>query len=85
MGETPLPGGGDPMGIPTSSRQGRPDQSFAGAAKTASGIVPGDRSWQQIFRDAKEKRNILKIHINKITTENQQENTTERPKALTFN
>ena len=27
--------------------------------------MPGGRSWQQIFNDAKQKRNILEIHIDK--------------------
>ena len=34
----------------------------------ASGTVPGGRSWQQIFNDAKQKRNILEIHIEKNNT-----------------
>ena len=64
MGETPPPGGGSggpPRLLPSS--QVRPDQTFAGAAQAAGGTVPGGRSWQQIFNDAKQKRNIIEIHI----------------------
>ena len=69
MGESPPPGGGSgggdgPPRILTSS-QVRPDQTFAGAAQAAGGTVPGGRSWQQIFNDAKQKRNIIEIYIEK--------------------
>ena len=77
----PPPGGGTDHGPPVLSNQVRPGQTFAGAAQAASGTVPGGRSWQEIFRDAKEKRNILEIHINKsnpATDQNQ-----PRPKAIT--
>ena len=88
MSETPPPGGGSgggdgPPRILTSS-QVRPDQTFAGAAQAAGGLVPGGRSWQQIFKDAKERRNILEIHINKTSSDNPNEVDTQKPKALTF-
>ena len=35
----------------------------------ASGTVSGGRSWQQIFNDAKQKRNILEIHMEKISND----------------
>ena len=66
----PPPGGGlgqGPVGLNQAHLQSqvRPGQTFAGAAMAASGTVPGGRSWQQIFNDAKQKRNILEIHIDK--------------------
>ena len=68
------PGGGDPrttggqiqlQNPPVHSSQVRPGHTFAGAAQAAGESVPGGRSWQKIFSDAKNKRNILEIHINK--------------------
>ena len=69
----PPPGGGLGQGPghpngPHLQSQVRPGQTFAGAAMAASGTVPGGRSWQQIFFDAKQKRNILEIHIEKNNT-----------------
>lgn len=79
MGEPPGdPGGQKEGGGPNS--QLKPGQTFAGAAKVASGTVPGGRTWQQIFNDAKEKRNILEIHISPINTG---EALQQKPKPLT--
>ena len=69
----PPPGGGPGHGSesvphPQTQYQVKPGQTFAGAAMAASGTVPGGRSWQQIFNDAKQKRNILEIHIEKNNT-----------------
>ena len=69
----PPPGGGQGPGQdgqihPPLQNQVRPGQTFAGAAMAASGTVPGGRSWQQIFNDAKQKRNIIEIHIEKPIT-----------------
>ena len=66
----PPPGGGPGQGPGGQHQlhlqsQVKPGQTFAGAAMAASGTVPGGRSWQQIFNDAKQKRNILEIHIDK--------------------
>ena len=69
---SPPPGGGlgqGPGDVCTDQHincQVRPGQTFAGVAMAASGTVPGGRSWLQIFNDAKQKRNILEIHIEKI-------------------
>ena len=75
---------GQPPGVKepgSPSSQVRPGQTFAGAAQAASGTVPGGRSWQKIFSDAKQKRNILEIHINKKNSPT--ENSQQKPKALT--
>ena len=69
---SPPPGGGlgqGPGDVSTDQHincQVRPGQTFAGVAMAASGTVPGGRSWLQIFNDAKQKRNIIEIHIEKI-------------------
>ena len=84
MGETPPPGGsgGPPRILPSS--QVRPDQTFAGAAQAAGGTVPGGRSWQQIFNDAKQKRNIIEIHIEKTyNPENNQHNLQQQRQQMT--
>lgn len=89
MSDTTLvdPGGGDergnggPAALPNHpTSQVRPGHTLAGAAQAASGTVPGGRSWLQIFSDAKEKRNILEIHINK--NESVSDSTQQMPKAL---
>ena len=77
------PGGGEqPQRQPN---QVKPGQTFAGAAQAASGTVPGGRSWLQIFSEAKEKRNILEIHVNRIdNTNSSNDDNQQKPKALTF-
>ena len=77
---TPPPGGGT-----GHQSQVRPGQTFAGAAMAASGAVPGGRSWQQILSDAKQKRNILEIHIekNKPREDNATAIGEQKPKLLT--
>ena len=65
---------------PSLGNQVRPGQTFAGAAaQAASGTVPGGRTWQQICNEAKEKRNILEIHINMKKTD---EDSQVKPKPL---
>ena len=85
------PGGGDdrnsggtgqPQQPQESTSQVRPGQTFAGAAQAASGTVPGGRSWLQIYAEAKEKRNILEIHVIRENKSNGNE-TQDRPKTLT--
>ena len=77
------PGGGVPPQRQTN--QVKPGQTFAGAAQAASGTVPGGRSWLQIFSEAKEKRNILEIHVNSIdNTNSRNDDNQQKPKALTF-
>ena len=84
---TPPPGGtGQGPGYgPALQSQVRPGQTFAGAAMVASGSVPGGRSWQQILSDAKQKRNILEIHIekNKPREDNATAIGEQKPKLLT--
>ena len=85
----PPPGGGPgqgPGGQPHHHLQNQviPGQTFAGAAQAAGGTVPGGRSWIQIFKDAKEKRNILEVQINKVNSANNSDTTIKNPKALTF-
>ena len=66
-GGGPGPGGGATKGdkTPESPSSVRPDQTFAGAVQTAS-RVPAGRSWQQIFQDARDNRNIIELHITRI-------------------
>ena len=76
----PPPGGGGVHSLPQAhSSHVRPGKTFAGAAQAAGGTVPGGRSWQQIFKEAKEKRNILEIHIKPI---NCGEDPQQKPKPL---
>ena len=65
----------------STTSQVKPGQTFAEAVQAVSGTVPGGRSWQKIFNDAKEKRNILEIHIIKEKSINLNENQS-RPKSL---
>ena len=88
LGDTgqPPPGGGDKDGKEgdkplESPSHVRPGQTFADAAQAAS-PVPGGRSWQQIVSDAREKRNILELHLTKITQKDDK-NQTYQPKHLT--
>ena len=93
VSKDPPPGGGHGQGPgqltgPHLKGQVRPGQTFAGAAMAASGSVPGGRSWQQIFLDAKQKRNILEIHIEKndiseVLDAAEGENVQNRQKQLT--
>ena len=84
LGEEPPPGGGGGLDASHALQsQVRPGQTFAGAAQAAGGTVPGGRSWLQIFNDAKQKRNILEIHISKIDDQPNDENREQRPKGLT--
>ena len=77
------PGGdrppGEPPHHPVNGSQVRPGQTFAGAAQAASGTVPGGRTWQQICSEAKEKRNILEIHIK---MKNVEDSNQPKPKPL---
>ena len=66
---------------PSSPSQVRPGQSFAGAAQAAS-IVPGGRTWNQILTEAKNKRNILELHLTKIPQKDDN-NQIYQPKHLT--
>ena len=70
-----------PLEGPPSPSQVRPGQSFADAAVAAS-PVPGGRSWQQIISDARDKRNILELHLTKITQKDSN-NQPFQPKHLT--
>ena len=79
MGDPHVDPGGGPIANQVLGSQVRPGQTFAGAAQAAGGTVPGGRSWQQIFNEAKEKRNILEIHI---LTKNTEDSTTVKPKPL---
>ena len=67
--------------LPVSPSHVTPGQTFADAAKAAS-PVPGGRSWQQIVSDAREKRNILELHLTKITQKDAN-NQTFPPKHIT--
>ena len=86
---SPPPGGGSGQGpgvVETTQHyisQVRPGQTFAGAAMAASGTVPGGRSWQQIFNDAKQKRNIIEIHIEKNETSESSSDNKSQQKYLT--
>ena len=83
----PSPGGGKGQGQghhgPQSPQsQVQPDQTFAKVAQAACGSVPGGRTWQKIFSDAKQKRNIIEVHIIKEKNTNNEE-TQAKPKYLT--
>ena len=72
---------GPPNGGIHSPSHVRPGQSFADAAGAAS-IVPGGRSWLQILSDARDKRNILELHLTKIPQKDAN-NQPYQPKHLT--
>ena len=60
----------------------KPNLSFADVAQAAS-VVKGGRAWHEIFADAKQKRNILEIHLTKVVTSDIS-NSDNRPKHLSY-